>query len=163
VWPYSGDPNQQWKLEPVEGGYYKIVARHSGKVLDVAGASLAEGAIVHQWTYASDHNQQWKIEPVPGAGRLPATGTASNAGERELRLYPNPARGQLYLRLPARVREPAALSLTDARGHVGQRQTVTAGQNRAARVDVSRLPAGLYLLRIRQGGSVATRKVVVSR
>ena len=31
--------NQQWRLEPVGDGYYRLIARHSGKALDVSGVS----------------------------------------------------------------------------------------------------------------------------
>jgi hypothetical protein len=44
-------------------GTYRLVARHSGKVLDVSGISKDNGAIVHQWTWVGGDNQKWKIEP----------------------------------------------------------------------------------------------------
>jgi alpha-amylase len=45
-------------------GYYKLTAAHSGKVLDVAGKSTADGANIYQWGYGGGSNQQWKIEPL---------------------------------------------------------------------------------------------------
>ncbi|RKP57324.1 hypothetical protein D7Z26_04940 [Cohnella endophytica] len=47
--------------------YYKIIARHSGKALDVSGGSTADGGDVIQWTTSGNANQQWKIESV-GSG-----------------------------------------------------------------------------------------------
>src|SRR5687767_12245209 len=47
--------------------YYKIVARHSSKVLDVSGVSTADGANVQQWTDTGGTNQQWRIVDV-GSG-----------------------------------------------------------------------------------------------
>jgi hypothetical protein len=41
-----------------------ITARHSGKVLDVAGAGLNDGAAVIQYTRHGDQNQQWQITPL---------------------------------------------------------------------------------------------------
>ncbi|HEX7330044.1 MAG TPA: Calx-beta domain-containing protein [Pyrinomonadaceae bacterium] len=46
--------------------YYEIVAKHSGKCMDVAGASTATGANVHQWTCVGVTNQQWQVLPVSG-------------------------------------------------------------------------------------------------
>ncbi|HEY0947495.1 MAG TPA: RICIN domain-containing protein [Opitutaceae bacterium] len=44
---------------------YRVTARHSGKALDVAGASLENGALIQQWAYGSaNDNQKWKIEPT---------------------------------------------------------------------------------------------------
>ena len=45
-----------------EGQYYKIIAKHSGKCLDVSGISKDSGANVHQWSYVGGNNQQWKFE-----------------------------------------------------------------------------------------------------
>jgi DNA-binding beta-propeller fold protein YncE len=44
-------------------GYYRIAARHSGKVLNVTGQSTADGAAVIQWPYtaAAPTNDEWQI------------------------------------------------------------------------------------------------------
>ena len=49
--------------------YYEIVARHSGKCLDVSEASTLNGAPVIQWTCIGDTNQQWLPIPI-GDGYL---------------------------------------------------------------------------------------------
>lgn len=38
---------------------YKLVARHSGKALDVSGASTADGGDVVQWSDTGANNQHW--------------------------------------------------------------------------------------------------------
>ncbi|HEV7589373.1 MAG TPA: RICIN domain-containing protein [Longimicrobium sp.] len=58
-WDYEGLANQQWRITDIGGGYYKIVARHSGRALDVESASTSDGARIHQWTYGGLANQQW--------------------------------------------------------------------------------------------------------
>ncbi len=45
-------------------GYYKLIAKHSGKALDVAGAGTPNGTNVQQWTDNSSDAQQWNIELV---------------------------------------------------------------------------------------------------
>ena len=50
-----GDPQTQ---------YYEVVARHSGKCLDVSGESMDIGALVIQWVCGGWFNQQWEIIPV---------------------------------------------------------------------------------------------------
>ncbi|WP_189276156.1 RICIN domain-containing protein, partial [Kitasatospora griseola] len=42
----------------------RLVSVYSGKVLDVAGPSAANGAVVHQWEWNNGDNQKWRIEPV---------------------------------------------------------------------------------------------------
>ncbi len=43
------------------GGYHRLRARHSGKVLDVSSWSTADGAAVHQWTDHGGVNQQFRL------------------------------------------------------------------------------------------------------
>ncbi|UYZ63734.1 RICIN domain-containing protein [Hymenobacter weizhouensis] len=45
-------------------GTYRLVARHSGKVLDVNGASQAEGAGIIQWSAHGGTNQHWQLTAV---------------------------------------------------------------------------------------------------
>lgn len=49
---------------PTFNGTYRLLARHSGKALDVSGVSTADGAAIHQWTYGGWTNQHWQITPV---------------------------------------------------------------------------------------------------
>lgn len=47
-------------------GVYRITARHSGKALDVAGSSQADGANVAQYTYGGGNNQKWTVRNEGG-------------------------------------------------------------------------------------------------
>lgn len=53
---------QRFRLEPVSGGYVRIVAQHSGKVLDVSGISTANGAPIVQWDWWRGDNQRFWAE-----------------------------------------------------------------------------------------------------
>jgi beta-glucanase (GH16 family) len=46
---------------PVPDGTYKIVARHSGKTLNVLDHGTANGTRVQQWTYTGGNWEQWTI------------------------------------------------------------------------------------------------------
>ncbi|MFD9741803.1 glycoside hydrolase N-terminal domain-containing protein [Umezawaea sp. NPDC059074] len=43
----------------VPGVYYRLVARHSGKLADISGVSTAAGALLHQWPQTGGLNQQF--------------------------------------------------------------------------------------------------------
>ena len=45
----SGGRNQQWRPESLGNGRWRFRARHSGRCLDVLGASTAEGLQLQQW------------------------------------------------------------------------------------------------------------------
>jgi alpha-galactosidase len=51
-------------------GYYEIVNRNSGLVLDITGASTVNGALAIQWPYHGGANQQWQEVPVNGGYKL---------------------------------------------------------------------------------------------
>jgi hypothetical protein len=41
-----------------------LFARHSGRALDVYGASTANGAQIIQWPWHGGDNQRWRLSPV---------------------------------------------------------------------------------------------------
>ncbi|HEV2783029.1 MAG TPA: RICIN domain-containing protein [Actinophytocola sp.] len=43
---------------------YRIVNRNSGKCLEVAGGSTADGANIQQWTCTGGTNQRWRLEDL---------------------------------------------------------------------------------------------------
>lgn len=51
----------------ISNGTYKITARHSAKVLDVASSSTADGANIQQYTSNSGTNQHWNVTSL-GSG-----------------------------------------------------------------------------------------------
>jgi hypothetical protein len=71
-WPCNGSSlNQQFTLRKVtysgnDSHDYQLVARHSGKCVDVSTISTSAGALIHQWTcnpagQGSPLNQTWRL------------------------------------------------------------------------------------------------------
>ena len=50
--------------------YYKVVNRNSGLVLDISGASTANGGVAIQWPYGGGANQQWQEVAINGGYKL---------------------------------------------------------------------------------------------
>lgn len=71
-WTCGGDAatNQHWRPEWVTDTHRHIIARHSGKCLDVEGGvgAIEDGANIDQWRCgdAGDSNQLWRLERVRG-------------------------------------------------------------------------------------------------
>ena len=61
VWSSNGTSAQQWAIEYVGSGYYKLKCVGSGKVLDVSGGSSANGANVQQWSWNGSAAQLWRL------------------------------------------------------------------------------------------------------
>ena len=61
---------------PGDSTVYRLVARHSGKVADVASAGTADGTDVLQWTWHGGANQKWTFVPT-GDGYFKIRGVGS--------------------------------------------------------------------------------------
>ncbi|WP_442815543.1 RICIN domain-containing protein [Streptomyces sp. NBC_01207] len=57
--------NSQWRFTDNSNGYVRVLAQHSGKCLDVADKSTADGAEVKQYDCGWGDNQRWRFETLP--------------------------------------------------------------------------------------------------
>jgi hypothetical protein len=48
----------------ISNGRYRLTAKHSGKVMEVADGLLTDGGNVQQWSYANVNQQKWNIESI---------------------------------------------------------------------------------------------------
>jgi hypothetical protein len=67
LWTYAGGNNQQWQAVEQAGGTYRFVNRHSGKCLDVPGASTGDGVQLQQYTCNGTAAQSFRF----GTGATP--------------------------------------------------------------------------------------------
>ncbi len=65
LWTYGGGNNQQWLAVSEGGGYYHFVNRHSGKCLDVPGASTANSVQLVQYTCNGTAAQSFRYVSQP--------------------------------------------------------------------------------------------------
>ncbi|MBR8833246.1 MAG: RICIN domain-containing protein [Stigonema ocellatum SAG 48.90 = DSM 106950] len=62
-WTKTANANdQKWKLEDAGDGYFYLVNKNSGKVLEVAGGSLVDKGNIQQYTKNQTDGQKWKFE-----------------------------------------------------------------------------------------------------
>ena len=82
-------------------------------------------------------------------------------GGADLATYPNPAMDHLYVEVPNGGSTPQVM-LSDASGRVvaESRSFTTIGEKLQLKLDMSTLPSGVYTLRMTDGTSTLTRKVV---
>lgn len=65
IWNAGDSKPQQWKIEQIKPGQFKIKNRYSGKVLDAAGSGLNKnGGNVLQWDWHGKSNQLWELVDV---------------------------------------------------------------------------------------------------
>lgn len=67
-WDWLNNDNFKWKLNPVAlasplaNGTYSIKAKHSNKVMSVAGAAAGNGAIIEQWANVCTDNVKFDVQ-----------------------------------------------------------------------------------------------------
>lgn len=85
-------------VSPQTGVNYMITNKNSGKLLEVAGASTADGANVQQWTNNGNNCQRWRLEDAGGgyyrivnvnSGKLLEVANASTADGANVQQWPN--------------------------------------------------------------------------
>jgi hypothetical protein len=62
--PWNGGVNQQFRADPVGGGYYRLISLNSGLVLTVADASTADGAQIVQKPWNGGDSQLFRPEAL---------------------------------------------------------------------------------------------------
>jgi signal transduction histidine kinase len=67
VWDYNNDASQQFDLVDAGNGWFKIKNVRSKLVLEVAGGSLDDDALIQQNSDDETANQQWKLYPYRDA------------------------------------------------------------------------------------------------
>lgn len=65
IWSAGNSDPQQWKIEKIKPGQYRITNRYSGKVLDASASNINNnGCNVQQWDWHGGDNQLWEIVDV---------------------------------------------------------------------------------------------------
>ncbi|UJR11740.1 hypothetical protein I4U23_015921 [Adineta vaga] len=59
---YSSNTNQQWILEPLNDGFYRIKNRVGARVLNVYRCSATDGGVVQLYDWLDSECQKWKFE-----------------------------------------------------------------------------------------------------
>jgi hypothetical protein len=62
VWPATNDTDQQWLLDPIDGGCVRIANKNSGLYLGMREDRKDPGGDAIQWNWAGG-GQRWMVEP----------------------------------------------------------------------------------------------------
>lgn len=154
---YSGAASQRFKIERTNAGNYVLASVNGNRVVEVPGCSTTAGQSLALFDYLGNNCQKWSIA---GAAARPALATQAAAADQQFSVYPNPAeQGRFGLKLgPDLAAGPVTVTLANLQGRrVYESQAI--GQ--AELTVETRLPAGLYLVRVSGAGGSFTHKVVI--
>jgi arabinan endo-1,5-alpha-L-arabinosidase len=147
---------QRFRLDRANNGTYVFASVNGNRVVEVPVASTVVGTQLGLWDYNGCTCQRWTVTAVG----TPTPTTAANL-LTGVSLYPIPApRGSFTVELGSQNAAGAAtVQVFNLQGRTVYRQEF-APQQRKLAVDAA-LPAGVYLVQVRQGSKVLTQKVTV--
>ena len=154
---FSASNEFKWTVESLGGGYYKITNVNSGKALDVENVSTANGANIQVWTYTGGLNQQWQLMQVEAsAAKKAAIEEVSTLSD--FSLYINATNDYLKINTPnSGSGEVEVFTVT---GQTVLKRTVDFVNGNETEIEISKLPKGLYVVRVKDSERSYSKKIV---
>jgi len=159
IYTDNGTNAQKWTITPVDGGFYNLSpACATGSNLDVFGGATADGTKVDIWGLNITPAQKWRfVQIAPPGGSSKATMAAKatalplDDASAGVKLYPNPVTdGILNVDLSSPATANAAILIYDMTGKPVYNAVKNLGKGPGhIAIDVSSLPAGMYILQIK--------------
>ena len=88
----------------------------------------------------------------------PATIGQEELSLEDVLIYPNPAKDEITIEIPALALNEANFSLTDISGAVVKAERISSGNK--SRIDISGIPSGIYIITLQAGGEFTQAKLV---
>ncbi|WP_428232088.1 RICIN domain-containing protein [Flavobacterium sp.] len=147
----------KWTVTSLGGGYYNIINLNSGKSLDVENVSTANGANIQVWAYTGGLNQQWQLVQVEASASKKAL-PEEVAIVSDFSLYINNTND--YLKINTLNSGSGEVEIYSATGQRLQKRTVNFVNGNEAEIEISKLPKGLYIVKVTDSQRSYSKKVV---
>ena len=149
----------KWTVESLGGGYYKITNVNTGKSLDVESVSTANGANIQVWDYTGGLNQQWQLVQVESTAKKVLTEiTADGETSNDMAIFINAAND--YLKIDTNHEGSASVEIFNIAGQNIITKNVDFVKGNPSEIEVSRLPKGVYIVRVNDNTGSYTKKVL---
>lgn len=155
-----------WKTDNDPFASFEIQSSYDGRSFSTQGSlagelytSGADGSKDYVW-HADIRAPYYRLKMIEFSGRASYSGVISlgktDDNEATLSIYPNPANDVLVIECPS----AGAITLCNALGSVMLSATLSEARDT---LDISRLPAGVYIATIDYGAARSIRRIVVQR
>lgn len=140
------------------------------QMIDAISSSLAVPVILEKNTQyfwrvrayktldSSNWSSTWAFTTIPPVG------IGENGDIPGLSVFPNPATNLLYVQMDNRQETPVLMLVSDLLGKpVMEMELSNGGSSKTYTLDVSTLTKGIYMMQLKSGSKVMTRKLIISR
>ena len=146
----------KWTVTSLGGGYYKIINLNSGKSLDVENVSTANGANIQVWSYTGGLNQQWQLVQVESTAKMSAVEEVNS--QSDLSIYINSTNDYLKVKTPNS--GSGGVEIYSVTGQNLLKRNVDFVNGSEAEIEISKLPKGLYIVKVTDSEGSYSKKVV---
>ncbi|KQW98641.1 RICIN domain-containing protein [Flavobacterium sp. Root420] len=154
---FSASNEFKWTVTILGGGYYKIINVNSGKSLDVENVSTANGANIQVWTYTGGLNQQWQLVQVESTAKKALTIT-ENESPNDMAIFINSTND--YLKIDTNHEGNGDVEIFSIAGQSVLKKTLSFVKGSQSEIEISRLPKGVYVVRINDSEGSYSKKVL---
>ncbi|MBF4508720.1 RICIN domain-containing protein [Flavobacterium sp. JLP] len=154
---FSASNEFKWTVTDLGGGYYKIINVNSGKSLDVENVSTANGANIQVWSYTGGLNQQWQFVQVEATAKKALTIT-ENESPNDMAIFINSTND--YLKIDTNHEGNGEVEIFSISGQSLLKKTVNFVKGNQSEIEISRLPKGVYIVRVNDSKGSYSKKIV---
>jgi len=126
----------------------------TGETINYTAAAGNYYVRIYGWSGANSATQCYTLRVATGTASV-AYREGSETGSDRVNIFPNPASNTLSIEIPSEEKS-ADVRLYDTRGHETMQRNVGAGQST---LNISSLPRGMYLVKVKMSKTVVTKKV----
>ncbi|MEO8532169.1 MAG: RICIN domain-containing protein [Flavobacterium sp.] len=150
----------KWTVTSLGGGYYKIINVNSGKSLDVENVSTANGANIQVWTYTGGLNQQWQLVQIESTAKKGITKDiiTETESQNDRSIFINSTND--YLRIGTSHQGNGEIEVFTITGQSVLKKSVNFVKGNQSEIEISKLPKGLYLVRLNDSEGSYSKKVL---
>ncbi|MTH16434.1 Ig-like domain-containing protein [Flavobacterium sp. LC2016-01] len=149
----------KWTVTDLGTGYYKIINLNSGKSLDVENVSTSNGANIQVWAYTGGLNQQWQFVQVESTAKkaLVQTIPAEEENQNDMVIFVSSSND--YLKIDTNHKGNATVEIFSVEGISVLKKNMNF-EGSQAEIEISRLPKGIYVVRVNDSTGTYTKKVL---
>ncbi|WP_406845404.1 RICIN domain-containing protein [Flavobacterium soyae] len=155
---FSSSNEFKWTVASLGGGYYKITNVNTGKSLDVENVSTANGANIQVWDYTGGLNQQWQFVQVESTAKKALTITEDGESTNDMAIFINSAND--YLKIDTNHEGSADVAIFNIAGQSILKKNVNFVKGNQAEIEISRLPKGVYVVRVTDSQGSYSKKIL---